>query len=131
MEKQKKSILIIDDDKYIQQIFTRILMKQGYHTDSAETGQEAMEKLQNQRYDLALIDVKLPDINGTDLISRIHVAHPNMIKIAITGFPSLEDATKVIDRGASAYLVKPIKSEELIRIFAEKLNKREAEERHT
>lgn len=123
MEKQKKSILIIDDDKYIQQIFTRILRKQGYHTESAETGQEAVEKLQNQKYDLALIDVKLPDTNGTDLISRIHATHPNMIKIAITGFPSLEDAAKVIDRGASAYLVKPVKSEELIRIIAEKLNK--------
>ena len=122
MEKQKKSILIIDDDKYIQQVFMRILRKQGYETDSAETGQEAMEKLQSQKYDLALIDVKLPDTNGTDLISRIHAASPKMIKIAITGFPSIEDATKVIDRGASAYLVKPVKSEELVRIIAQKLN---------
>jgi DNA-binding NtrC family response regulator len=122
MEKPKKNILIIDDDKYIQQIFTRILRKQGYLIDSAETGQEAMEKLRNQKYDLALIDVKLPDTNGTDLISKMHAMHPDMIKIAITGFPSLEDATKVIDRGASAYLVKPVKSEELIRIINEKLN---------
>lgn len=122
MEKQNKSILIIDDDKYIQQVFTRILRKRGYHTDSAETGQEALEKLQDQRYDIALIDLKLPDTNGTDLISRIHATHPSMIKIAITGFPSLEDATKVIDRGASAYLVKPVKSEELLRIIAEKLS---------
>lgn len=122
MEKPKKNILIIDDDKYIQQVFTRILRKQGYLIDSAETGQEAMEKLRNQKYDLALIDVKLPDTNGTDLISKMHAMHPDMIKIAITGFPSLEDATKVIDRGASAYLVKPVKSEELIRIINEKLN---------
>jgi len=123
MEKQKKSILIIDDDKSILNIFTHILQKQGYNTDTAETGQEALEKLQANSYDLALVDVKLPDTNGTDLLARINQTHPNMIKIAITGFPSLEDATKVIDRGAAAYLVKPVKPEELVSIIAEKLKK--------
>jgi DNA-binding NtrC family response regulator len=125
MEKQKKSILIIDDDKSILNIFTRILQKQGYKTDTAETGQEALEKLQANSYDLALVDVKLPDTNGTDLLARINQTHPNMIKIAITGFPSLEDATKVIDRGAAAYLVKPVKPEELVSIIAEKLKKQQ------
>jgi len=125
VEKQKKSILIIDDDKSILNIFTRILQKQGYHTDTAETGQEALEKLEANSYDLALIDVKLPDTNGTDLLARINQTHPNMIKIAITGFPSLEDASKVIDRGAAAYLVKPVKSEELVSIIAEKLKKQQ------
>ena len=128
MEKQKKSILIIDDDKSILNIFTRILQKQGYQTDMAETGQEALEKLETNSYDLALIDVKLPDTNGTDLLARINQTHPNMVKIAITGFPSLEDATKVIDRGASAYLVKPVKSEELVSIIAEKLKKQQTRE---
>ena len=125
MEKQKKSILIIDDDKSILNIFTRILQKQGYQTDMAETGQEALEKLETNSYDLALIDVKLPDTNGTDLLARINQTHPNMVKIAITGFPSLEDASKVIDRGAAAYLVKPVKSEELVSIIAEKLKKQQ------
>jgi DNA-binding NtrC family response regulator len=125
MEKQKKSILVIDDDKSILNIFTRILQKQGYSVDTAETGQEALEKLQANSYDLALIDVKLPDTNGTDLLARITQTHPNMIKIAITGFPSLEDATKVIDRGAAAYLVKPVKPEELVSIIAEKLKKQQ------
>jgi DNA-binding NtrC family response regulator len=125
MEKQKKSILIIDDDKSILNIFTRILQKQGYSVDTAETGQEALEKLQANSYDLALVDVKLPDTNGTDLLARINQTHPNMTKIAITGFPSLEDATKVIDRGAAAYLVKPVKPEELVSIIAEKLKKQQ------
>ncbi|HEY4675008.1 MAG TPA: response regulator [Candidatus Bathyarchaeia archaeon] len=129
MEKQKKTILIIDDDKSIQQIFARILKKQGYDTDNAETGQEALEKLRARKYSLALIDIKLPDTNGTDLITRIHAIDPSMIKIAITGFPSIEDATRVIDRGASAYLVKPVKAEELIKIISEKLNSQE--EHHT
>lgn len=125
MKTQKKDILIVDDDKSILNIFTRILQKQGYNMDTAETGQEAMEKLQNQRYDLALVDVKLPDTNGTDLIAKMHTGNPDTILIAVTGFPSLDDANRVIDRGAAAYLVKPVKSEELIRIIAEKLNKQE------
>lgn len=125
MKTQKKSILIVDDDKSILNIFTRILQKQGYNTDTAETGQEAMGKLQNQRYDLALVDVKLPDTNGTDLIAKMHTGNSDTILIAVTGFPSLDDANRVIDRGATAYLVKPVKSEELIRIIAEKLNKQE------
>jgi len=121
MDKQSRKILVIDDDKSILNIFTRILQKQGYSIDTAETGQEALEKLLTRKYDLALIDIKLPDTNGSDLLAKMHITHPNMIKIAITGFPSLEDATKVIDRGAAAYLVKPVKSEELINIIAEKL----------
>ena len=121
MEKKQKSIIIIDDDKSILQVLTRIFQKEGYDTDLAETGQEAMEKIQNKKYNLALIDVKLPDTNGIDLLARIHKIHPNIIKIAITGFPSLEDGTKVMDRGAAAYLVKPIKTEELLRVIAEKI----------
>ncbi|MEM3384165.1 MAG: response regulator [Nitrososphaeria archaeon] len=124
MERSKKRILIIDDDKYVQQVFTRILEKQGYIIECAETGQEAIEKFQNQKYDIALIDVKLPDINGVDLISKMHTMHPEIIKIAITGFPSLEDSTKLIDRGACAYIVKPIKPEELIQIISEKLREK-------
>lgn len=123
MEKQTKKILIVDDDKYILHIFSRILLKQGYTVETAETGQEAIKKIQTQEYNLALIDVKLPDTDGTDLIAKIHRTKPNMIKIAITGIPSLEDAIKVMDQGATAYLVKPVKSKELIKIIAEKLRK--------
>ena len=120
METQTKNILIVDDDKYILHIFSRIL--QGYNVETAETGQDAIKKLQTAKFNLALIDVKLPDTDGTDLLAKIHRTMPDMIKIAITGFPSLEDATKVMDQGATAYLVKPVKSNELVKIIAEKLN---------
>lgn len=120
---RKKSILIVDDDKFILNVFSRILQKQNYDVDGVETGQEAIEILEKKKYDLALIDVKLPDIDGTDLLSKIHSVNPDMIKIVITGFPSLEHATEVMDKGATAYLVKPVKSEELIELITEKLEK--------
>lgn len=124
MSKKQGAILIVDDDKSILHVFSRILQKQGYATDTAETGQEALEKIQQKASDLALVDMKLPDMNGIDLVAKMHAMHPDMVIIAITGFPSLEDATKATDRGAAAYLVKPVKAEELVGIVAEKLKSR-------
>jgi len=130
MKKEKKAILIIDDDKSVLKIYTRILQKEGYDTDTAETGEEAMEKASNRFYHLALVDMKLPDINGNDLLTRIHVAHPKMIKIMITGFPTVEDGVKALDRGADAYLVKPVKTEELLTVIKEKLKKEKETDLH-
>ena len=120
MEK-KKSILIIDDDKSILRFFALILQKQEFETDTAETGEEAMEKISNRSYDLALIDVKLPDIEGIDLVGRINSKNPNLIKIVITGFASVEDGIKALDSGADAYLVKPVRPEDLLMLIEEKL----------
>ena len=122
MEK-KKTIIIIDDDKFILNVFSRILQKQGYNVDVVETGQETLEKMNEKKYDLALIDVNLPDINGIDLVSKLNSINPDLIKIVITGFPSIEDATSAMDQGVIAYLVKPVKSEELIELIAKKLKK--------
>lgn len=124
MEK-KKTIIIIDDDKFILNVFSRILQKQGYNVDVVETGQETLEKMNEKKYDLALIDVNLPDINGIDLVSKLNSINPDLIKIVITGFPSIEDATNAMDQGVIAYLVKPVKSEELIELIAKKLKKQE------
>lgn len=123
MEKKKK-ILIIDDDKSILRIFALIIQKEGYETDTAETGEEAMEKFSNNRYDLALIDVKLPDIDGIELLRRIDAINPSMKKIVVTGFVSIEDGIKALDSGADAYLVKPVKPEELTKLIKEKLKEK-------
>ncbi|MEJ2241192.1 MAG: response regulator [Candidatus Bathyarchaeota archaeon] len=117
---EQKNILIIYDDNFILNVFSRILQKEGFSVDVAETGQEAFEELETKKYDLALIDVKLPDIDGKDLVFKLK-RYPDMKKIVITGFPSIEDATEIMDHGATAYLVKPVKTEELIKLIKEKL----------
>jgi len=121
LENSKKRILVIDDDKSILRTFTRILQKNGYDIEVAETGKEALEKSKKKRYDLALIDIRLPDMDGTDLLVKLQKTMEDAVKIMITGFPSLETGVKALDEGADAYLVKPVKPEELIALIDEKL----------
>jgi DNA-binding response OmpR family regulator len=121
----KKRIIVIDDDKSILRTFTRILQKNGYEIDVAETGKEAIEKSKKNRYDLALIDIRLPDMDGTDLLVKMKQTMQGAIKIMITGFPSLETGVKALDEGADAYLVKPVKPEELLALIEEKFKAKE------
>lgn len=121
MAAHKKTILVVDDDKSILRTFTRILQKSGYEIDTAETGKEAIEKTDSRHYDLALVDIRLPDMDGTDLLAKLKKPLQNTVKIMITGFPSLETGVKALDEGADAYLVKPVKPEELIMLIEEKL----------
>ena len=126
MKDEKKRILVIDDDKSILRAFTRILQKSGYEVDAAETGKEAIEKAETGRYDLALVDVRLPDMDGTDLLCRMQKTMCDAVKIMITGFPSLENGVKALDEGADAYLVKPVKPEELLMLIEEKLKSKKS-----
>jgi DNA-binding response OmpR family regulator len=121
----KKNILVIDDDKSILRTFTRILQKSGYDIDVAETGKEALEKAKKKNYNLELIDIRLPDMEGTDLLVKLQQLNRDAIKIMITGFPSLETGVKALDEGADAYLVKPVKPEELLALIEEKFKSRE------
>ncbi|MGD6932733.1 MAG: response regulator [Candidatus Bathyarchaeia archaeon] len=121
MSENKKTILVVDDDKSILRTFTRILQKSGYEIDVAETGKEAIEKADSHRYDLALVDIRLPDMDGTELLAKLKVQLQNTVKIMITGFPSLETGVKALDEGADAYLVKPVKPQELLVLLEEKL----------
>ncbi|MFB0561529.1 MAG: response regulator [Candidatus Lokiarchaeia archaeon] len=121
MQEKENTILLIDDDKSILRMFTRILQKVGYSVETAETGKEAIEKATARSYNLALIDIKLPDMEGTDLLPKLGEIAPKMIKITITGFPSSDDRVKALNGGASSYLVKPIQPEDLLKIIEENL----------
>jgi two-component system response regulator AtoC len=120
-----KTILVVDDDKSILRTFTRILQKNGYEIDAVETGKEAIEKADMHHYDLALVDIKLPDMDGTDLLAKMKEPLQNTVKIMVTGFPSVESGVKALDEGADAYLVKPVKPEELLMLIEEKLKSKE------
>ena len=123
--KEPRTILIIDDDKSILRTFTRILEKNRYIVDTAETGKEAIEKAKNKKYDLALIDIRLPDIDGTEILAKTKKQLQKTIKIMITGFPSIETGIKALDEGAEAYLIKPINPNDLLMLIEEKIKSKE------
>ena len=117
-----RTVLLVDDDKSILRTFSRILQKAGYQTETAESGKEALEKFQSQRYDIALIDIVLGDSNGLDLLPKIEATSPRTIKIMVTGADTNEKRSEAHKNGADAYLTKPVNPEVLLNVFAEKLN---------
>ena len=129
MEEKKKNILVVDDDKAILKYAKDVLQLEGYEVDVAETGFDALEKSNTRYYNLALLDIKLPDIEGTELLNKIHKTTPTMKKIMITGFPSLDNAVEALNRGVDAYLLKPVEMEELLKVVKEKLKEQEEAEK--
>jgi len=122
---EKKSILIVDDDRAILSSLEKILRLGGYSVDTAETGREAIEKAKNRFYNLMLLDIKLPDMEGTELLRAVDETEPKMVKIMVTGYPSLENAVKSLNLGADAYLMKPIDPQELLDVVEKKLKEQE------
>jgi len=125
----RKSILIVDDDLGILKSFKDILEPQGYSVDTAETALEAVEKSKAHPYNLAIIDIKLRDIEGTDLLARVHEILPRARKIMITGYPSLENAVDSVNFQADAYIIKPVSPENFLRVIAENMDKQIETER--
>ncbi|MCW4025950.1 MAG: response regulator [Candidatus Bathyarchaeota archaeon] len=129
---EKKSILIVDDERSILGSFREILESEGYRVDTAETGKEAIRKAKASHFDLALLDMRLPDIEGTELlrtigeeVDLIYPTMPRMVNIVVTGHATLENAVESLNLGADAYLMKPVEAEKLLRVVKEKLGDKE------
>lgn len=116
MNKNSKGILIVDDDENIARTFSRILQKNGYETDTAQTAREAVEKAAAKFFDVALIDICLPDMNGIDLLHELSDHGQKMVKIVITGFPTMANG----DAHPDAYLLKPVKPQDLLSLIKQK-----------
>jgi DNA-binding NtrC family response regulator len=127
----KKNILVVDDDEGIATSFKAILQAEGYSVDMATTGREAIEKSNTKFYNLALLDIRLADMEGTKLLTQIHMTTPKMMKIMVTGYPSLENAVEAVNLGADAYVMKPVNPEELLKIVKTKLDEQDEMENVT
>jgi DNA-binding NtrC family response regulator len=118
MSEHPKAVLIIDDDENITRTFARILQKNGYQTDTAQTGAQAIQKANANKYHVALIDVCLPDMNGAELLEKLDDHGESMVKIIITGFPTMAPKKGV---SADAYLLKPVKPQQLLATIEQKI----------
>jgi DNA-binding response OmpR family regulator len=120
MIEEKKRILVVDDDTSILRVFRGILEKAGYNVETAETGKEALRQLSRAKFDVCLVDVKLPDMDGTELLLEM-AESPETVRIVITGFSSEQVGIKAADYGADDFLVKPVRAEELLAVVRQRL----------
>ncbi|MEZ0344353.1 MAG: sigma-54 dependent transcriptional regulator [Caldimicrobium sp.] len=107
-------ILIVEDEEISLKYLARLLEKEGFYVEGASTGEEALDKVKKGSYDLVLLDLRLPDINGLELLPEIKKLDEEINVIIITAYGSIESAVSAIKAGASDYLTKPIEVEELL-----------------
>ncbi len=114
-------ILVVDDDEAIRNTMKAILEDEGYKVDLASTGTEAIAKTQKIAYNLALLDIRLPDMEGVELLKLMKDTTPRMRKVMVTGYPSMQNAISALNKNADAYLVKPVNVEKLLSTVKEQL----------
>ena len=127
----KARILIVDDDESIRKVIATILEEEGYNVESVETAKKGIEKSESSFYNLALIDIHLPDMEGIELLAKMHETKPRMRKIIITGYPTLENAVAAVNKGADAYILKPFDVEKILATIRDQLQKQNEERRYS
>jgi len=124
-------ILVVDDDESIRKTLAIILEEKGYLVDTAENGKEAIKKSKARLYNLSLIDIRLPDMEGTTLLTKMKEGTPKMVKIIITGYPSLQNAIEAVNKGADAYILKPFNVDNVLDTIREHLEKQQQAKKYS
>ncbi len=125
--KKTDHILLVDDDEVLTEFLGVLLRGKGYEVTVAKSGKGALRKLKDNFYAVILIDIKLPDIDGIELISKMPRAEPDMRKVVLTGNPSFDNVQKALKAGAHDYLVKPAKLDEIIKTIEDQIKIQQAE----
>jgi len=131
MTSETASILVIDDDESTRNVLVMTLESKGYSVDTAKDGREAIRKSNSNFYNLALVDLRLPDMDGIELLTAMKETIPRMMRIIVTGYPSLENAIEAVNKGADGYVLKPLKTEELLSTIQEHLRKQREAKKYT
>jgi DNA-binding NtrC family response regulator len=108
-----KNILVIDDEVAVNNNIRKILAKKGYHVDQALTRDEALDKISSRPYKLVLLDLKIPGVQGLELLKAVRDNNPSAKVIVITGYASIETAVESARMGAVNYLPKPFTPDEI------------------
>jgi DNA-binding response OmpR family regulator len=108
------TILIIDDEPNLRRSLALILQRAGYSVTTAENGEQVHQCLEAGAYDLVFLDLKMPDINGMELLPQIHKIYPDMPVLILTAHATLDSAIQAVRKGARDYLLKPIDPEQIL-----------------
>ncbi|MDD3103454.1 MAG: response regulator [Candidatus Cloacimonetes bacterium] len=107
-------ILLVDDDRLLREVISEFLVRNGYQVDMAEDATHALIKFQPGRYELALIDLVLPGMNGLELMQELLSRDAEIFCLIMTGYPTIDSAYKSMVEGASDYIIKPFQLNELL-----------------
>lgn len=122
-------ILIIDDEAALRHSLTRILQGAGHDVTTAENGREGLAYLSQQPFDLVYLDIRMPDMNGLEVLKSIHRKHPLVAVVLFTAQPDLNSAIQAMREGAIDYLLKPLKPQNIIERTQALLARQERERR--
>lgn len=117
----KRRILVIDDEEIIQVSCKRTLASEGYEVDTAASGKEGLEMFEKSEYDLVLTDLKMPGMDGIEVLLNIKRQRPEQNVIIMTGYDTVEHIVESISSGAAHYLEKPFTPDTLIERIKEVL----------
>lgn len=108
------TVLVVDDDKGIRSMFKLFLKKSGFSRVVVSTGEEAIAALRKQRFDLAFLDLVLPDFNGDEIYAQAKESDPELPIVIITGYPDSEILDNILKHGPVTVLKKPLKAEQIV-----------------
>ena len=107
-------ILILDDEASLRQTMARILQRGGYEVTTAANGEEGLTLVSEHSFDLVYLDIRMPDMNGLELLKTIHAKLPDLPVILFTAQPDLNSAVEAVRSGATDYLLKPLKPQTVL-----------------
>ena len=109
----KVNILVVDDEEIVRDSLAGWLEEDGYHVETAENGPKAIERLPDRSWNLAMVDLKMPGMDGIELMGEIRKRYPDTIVIIMTAYATVDTAVKAMKQGAYDYIVKPFNPEDL------------------
>jgi ATP-dependent Lon protease len=104
---QKEKILIVDDEEIMRSFLLDVFMDEGYDLDSAANGEEALEKISRNQYQLIITDIRMPGVDGTEVLKKAKELNPKTEVIVITGYASPQIKQECQKLGAAYYIAKP------------------------
>ncbi|HEX9935008.1 MAG TPA: sigma-54 dependent transcriptional regulator [bacterium] len=113
MGAESNRILVVDDEEMIRDLLRETFQRKGYAVDTVEKGNDALKKIDTERYDLLVSDIRLPDISGMKILSETKKKRPDLGIIMITAYGSIKNAVKAMKQGAFDYITKPFDLEEI------------------
>ena len=123
----RESILVVDDEAGVRGSLVGILGDEGYATEAVESGEAALAALESRRYDLLLLDVWLPGMDGLEVLARVRTLDPEVPVVVISGHGSIETAVKAVRMGAQDFVEKPLALEKTLLVVKNALRQRKLE----